>query len=64
MTIVIGITTQVIGKITMTFDEWFEANRDELEKLLRNDQYELIYKAWLAGYEAGLDEMGKFARKL
>ena len=44
----------------MTFEEWFEANREELEVLLRSDQLELAYKCWLAGYEAGLNEMGRF----
>jgi hypothetical protein len=48
----------------MTFEEWFEANRDELATLLRNDDVEALYKAWLAGYEAGLAEMGKFAKEL
>jgi CBS-domain-containing membrane protein len=48
----------------MTFDEWFEANRDELSDLLRDDQLEALYRAWLAGYEAGMAEMGKFAREL
>jgi hypothetical protein len=48
----------------MTFEEWFEANRGELATLLRNDDVEVLYKAWLAGYQAGLDEMGKFAREL
>ena len=48
----------------MTFEEWFEENRDELSDLLRDDQLEALYQAWLAGYEAGLAEMGKFAREL
>lgn len=48
----------------MTFDEWFEANRDKLSDLLRNDQLEALYEAWFAGYEAGMDEMGKFAKKM
>jgi hypothetical protein len=48
----------------MKFEEWFEANKDQLTEMLRNDQHELIYTAWLAGYEAGMDEMGKFAREL
>ena len=48
----------------MTLEEWFEANRYEMEELLRNDQYELIYKVWLAGREAGLTEMSKFAKEL
>jgi hypothetical protein len=38
----------------MTFEEWFEENKDELAQLLRGDQEEALYKAWLAGYEAGL----------
>ena len=48
----------------MTFEEWFEENRDELEALLRSDQLELACKCWLAGYEAGLDKMGRFAADL
>jgi hypothetical protein len=28
------------------------------------DQEQAVYQAWLAGYEAGLAEMGKFAREL
>ena len=48
----------------MTFEEWFEANRDELATLLRNDDVEALYKAWLAGMEYGMDEMGKFTREL
>jgi hypothetical protein len=48
----------------MTFDEWFEQNRDRLTELLRNDQHELIYTAWRAGYQEGLKEMGKFALEI
>lgn len=48
----------------MSFEEWFEANRDKLAELLRNDDVEALYKSWLAGYEAGLAEMGKFAKEL
>jgi hypothetical protein len=48
----------------MTFEEWFEENREDLENLLRSDQLELAYKCWLAGYEAGLNEMGRFAADL
>ena len=48
----------------MTFDEWFEANRDELSDLLRGNELEALYRAWFAGYEAGMAEMGKFAREL
>ena len=48
----------------MTFDEWFEQNRDELTLLLQGDELEALYRVWLAGYEAGMDEMGKFAREL
>ena len=48
----------------MTFNEWFEANQDTLTELLRNDQQELLYKAWLAGYEAGMSELGKFTMEL
>lgn len=48
----------------MTFDEWFEENRERLEQLLRSDTYDLAYECWLAGYKAGLDEMGSFAADL
>jgi hypothetical protein len=48
----------------MTFDEWFEANKDQLTELLRGDTEEALYRAWLAGYEAGLAEMGDFAKDL
>jgi hypothetical protein len=48
----------------MNFEEWFEENRDTLAGLLRGDQEQAVYQAWLAGYEAGMDEMGKFAREL
>ena len=50
--------------VLMTFDEWFEDNREELESLLRGDQEDLLYTAWIAGYAAGLNEMGKFAADL
>lgn len=48
----------------MTFDEWFEQNRDHLAELLRNDAKEALYLAWFAGFEYGLDDMGKFAKEL
>jgi hypothetical protein len=48
----------------MTFEEWLEENREALEALLRSDQLELAYKCWLAGYEAGLNEMGHFTANL
>jgi hypothetical protein len=48
----------------MTFEEWFEENRDDLSDLLRDDQLEALYRAWLAGMEYGMAEMGKFAREL
>lgn len=46
----------------MSFDEWLEANREELEN--NRDDYEVLYKAWFAGYQAGLEEMSKFAKEL
>ena len=46
------------------FDEWFEEHKDELAQLLRGDQEEALYKAWLAGYTAGLGEMGDFTKPL
>jgi hypothetical protein len=48
----------------MSFDEWFEENRERLERMLRSDTEELVYECWLAGYKAGLDEMGSFAAEL
>jgi hypothetical protein len=43
------------------FDEWFEENQEELESLLRSDTTELLFRAWLAGYENGMSEMSSFA---
>lgn len=43
------------------FEEWFEENKDMLAGMLRGDQEEALYTAWLAGYTAGLGEMGSFA---
>ena len=48
----------------MTFEEWFEGNRDKLAELLRNDAEEALYRAWIAGMEYGMEDMGKFAREL
>jgi hypothetical protein len=48
----------------MNFDEWFEEHKDELAQLLRGDQEEALYRAWLAGYTAGLGEMGDFTKTL
>lgn len=48
----------------MAFDEWFEENRERLEQMLRSDTLELVHECWLAGYKAGLDEMGSFAAEL
>ena len=46
------------------FDEWFEANRAELEKMLNSDNYEMLYLAWAGGYSAGCDSMSKFVSDL
>ena len=48
----------------MNFDEWFEEHKDELAELLCGDQEEALYQAWLAGYTAGLDQMGNFVKTL
>lgn len=48
----------------MTFNEWFELNKPELEKLLRGDPEEMLYKAWAAGYDAGLDSMANIFKGL
>jgi len=42
------------------FEQWFEENYDDLVHLLKTDQEELLFKAWLAGYEAGMDYMGSW----
>lgn len=46
------------------FDQWFEDNREELERMLRSDSYELLYQAWAAGYAAGCDSMSKIVSDL
>lgn len=48
----------------MSFQDWFEENKERLEDLLRGDVEEMLYEAWLAGYEEGLAEMGKFSANL
>jgi hypothetical protein len=48
----------------MTFDEWLEQNKDQLKELLRGDAEQFAYECWLAGYKAGLDQMGSFATEL
>ena len=50
--------------IKMNFKEWFEEHKDELAELLRGDQEEALYQAWLAGMEYGMADMNKFAREL
>lgn len=40
----------------MEWAEWFEANKDELAKLLEQDAEEALFKAYLAGIKA----MGKY----
>ena len=39
-------------------------SRERIEQMLRSDTEELVYECWLAGYKAGLDEMGSFAAEL
>lgn len=46
----------------MNFQQWFEENKHELEDLLRGDVEELLFKAWLAGYEAGGDNLANSIR--
>lgn len=46
----------------MTFQQWFEENKHELEDLLRGDVEDLLFKAWLAGYEAGGDSLANSIR--
>jgi hypothetical protein len=48
----------------MNFEEWFEEHKDELAELLRGDQEEALYRAWLAGMEYGCFDMDKVAREL
>ena len=42
----------------MEFNEWLEKHKDELIDLLRNDQTEALFMAWLAGYSAGGNFIG------
>jgi hypothetical protein len=52
------------GNVKMNFNEWFEEHKDELAQLLRGDQEEALYRAWLAGMEYGCFDMDKVARGL
>ena len=42
----------------MEFNAWLEENKDKLTDLLRNDQTEALFMAWLAGYSAGGNFIG------
>lgn len=44
----------------MTFDEWFEENKERLARLLRNDPADFAYECWLQGYRSSLIDMRKF----
>lgn len=46
-----------------TVDEWFDLNLEQLTQMLRNDQHELIYRAWQAGYAAGMKRMSESVNK-
>lgn len=46
------------------FDDWFEANKSELEEMLRSDNYEMLYRVWVAGYAAGCDSMSSVVSDL
>jgi hypothetical protein len=39
----------------MSFNDWLEKHKDELTPLLRNDQAEALFMAYLAGYDAWAD---------
>jgi len=41
----------------MNFNDWLEEHKDKLTELLRNDQTEALFMAWLAGYDSGADQM-------
>ena len=42
----------------MEFNAWLQEHKDELIDLLRNDQEEALFMAWLAGYSAGGNFIG------
>lgn len=46
------------------FDQWFESNKSELVELLRGDAEEALFRAWLSGYDFGLNEMSKTVNDL
>lgn len=51
----------------MSFDEWLEEHKDEIEELLKNDPVEALSKVWYAGYKEGgswvADLIGKVYHK-
>lgn len=42
------------------FDKWVEENKKDLE----TENYEFLYRAWIAGYNAGRDSMSNIATEL
>jgi len=59
MKLALGKFTTLTRKMKMTFDEWFVRNREELKRLLGDDAEEALYRAWFAGYEAGMRYISK-----
>lgn len=47
----------------MTFEEWLDENRDKLDDLLKGDVEELLFEAWLAGYDQGGKDLVKMLRR-
>lgn len=48
----------------MTFEEWFEKNRDELAQLLCNDAEEALWRAWFAGMEHGMNGLAETFKEI
>ena len=48
----------------MTFDEWFEANREILTPMMRVNELDALWLAWYAGYQKGLDDRIKIDEEL
>lgn len=43
------------------FEKFLEENKELLEKLMKDDQYQLIFECWFAGYESGMKNMATIA---
>ena len=47
-----------------SFQEWFEKEKDTLERMLKSDPEEALYACYLKGLADGSEEIGKYLATL